>query len=363
MHIITGNDNGGGAIHVFNICKYSSKFENVIGAVGRGYLYDNAIKENLNIVLFKNLKSINEINTYVRENKIDIINFHGAKAFLMHRLFKWRLKAPCVATVHSDYRYDFLNNKIKSILFTPLSKLGIASFKSYICVSTYIKELLENEGFKGKKVVISNGIDTNNIQRSKDLVSIKKSIRVEEKDFAFIMVARLHPVKNHKSLINAFFRLTKDYEDTKLILVGEGELKEQLIEQVESLGIIEKVIFTGFKENSLEIVEACNVSILTSLNEGGSPPLVVLESAIMKVPIISTKVGDIEQVIDDSMGFIIERNTEENIYEAMKEAYLKRECLKSMGETFYHKVVKDYSMERFTSAYYSFYKEVIEKTI
>lgn len=301
-----------------------------------------------------------EINKYVRENSIDIINFHGAKAFLVHKLFKKFFKIPTLATVHSDYRYDFLNNRLKYILFTPLSKLGVKSFDNFACVSRYIKGLLESEGINGRKIVISNGIDTKDRDERIGKKHIRKSLGISEDVFVFVIVARLHPVKNHELLINAFHKLTKEYEDIKLIIVGDGELRSKLINQVDNLNIKNKVIFTGFREDSIDIVRECNISLLTSLSEGGAPPLVVLESAIMKTPIISTKVGDIEEVIDNSMGFIIESNAENEIYKKLKEAYIKKEELKQMGEAFYNKVVTYYSMERFISSYYSFYKSIIE---
>ena len=70
---------------------------------------------------------------------------------------------PTVAVVHSDFRYDFLNNKLKYFIFTPLSIKGLKSFNNYICVSNNLKNLLEEKKFKGSKAVVNNGIDIKKI--------------------------------------------------------------------------------------------------------------------------------------------------------------------------------------------------------
>lgn len=70
----------------------------------------------------------------------------------MHYFLKNKINIPAVATVHSDFRKDFLNSKIKYKIFTPLSKAGLKSFGNYICVSDYIKDILDEENFRGKNL-------------------------------------------------------------------------------------------------------------------------------------------------------------------------------------------------------------------
>ena len=122
LHIISGNDNGGGGKHVLNICdKSNKKFENIIGLLGEGPLYLKAKELGVSYKLFsKKLYNI-ELVKFINQNSISIVNFHGAKPFLVHLILKNKLNVPTVAVVHSDFRYDFLNNKLKYFIFTPLS--------------------------------------------------------------------------------------------------------------------------------------------------------------------------------------------------------------------------------------------------
>ncbi|GAA0747851.1 glycosyltransferase family 4 protein [Clostridium oceanicum] len=301
------------------------------------------------------------IEKYVIKNKIDIVNFHGAKAFLLHKFLKRKLTVPTVATIHSDYRRDFLNNKVKYYLFTPLSVSGVKSFNNYICVSNYIKDLLIKDRFSGNKFVVNNGIDINknNEISRKRIDDLKDELKIKSNDFVYIMIARMHPIKNHKLLIKAFNNLAKEYDNIKLLLLGDGEEKENIENQVKTLGIDKKVIFAGFKTNILDYLSFSNVSILTSFSEGGSPPLVILESALKKIPVIASKVGDIEEIVNGENGFLIDPKSCEDIYNKMKKCYLTKKKLDVLGNKLYYDVCNKYSIDKFCKAYYHCYNSIV----
>ena len=363
IQIISGNDNGGGGNHVLNLAYYSKdKFKCVIGAIGDGALYEKAKEMGIEVVKFEKNSAYNgDIIKYIRENNVDIINFHGAKAFFMHYFLKNKIGIHSVATIHSDYKKDFLNSKFKHMFFTPLSIKGLKSFDYYICVSKYIKTLLENDNFKGMKFVVNNGLDYDSIKVTQTKDSIREKMNIGTKDFVYVNVARMHPIKNHLNLIEAFSRLKKEIKDIKLILVGDGELEEKIKERVENLGLEKDIIFTGFSENAIDFVNSSDISILTSFSEGGSPPLVVLESAAVKKPFICSKVGDIEETINEETGFLIESCSIEDIYFKMKEAYFKKEKLNVMGQNLYSDAKNKYSMDSFCSKYYNAYTKILSE--
>lgn len=361
LQIISGNDNGGGGNHVLNLTIYSKdKFHCIIGTIGGGPLYEKAKESGVDIVQFSSKVAYDgTLLSYVKENNIDIINFHGAKAFFMHLFLKSKLQIPSAATIHSDYKKDFINNRIKQIFFTPLSIVGLKSFKYYICVSNYIKKLVEQDNFKGNKYVVNNGLDYNSIDIAKDKNEVRKLYNIEDKDFVYVNVARMHPIKNHLGLIEAFKKLKGEKKDTKLILVGDGELEESIKEKIHNLGLDKDIILTGFIDNPLDIVNAADIGILTSFSEGGSPPLVLLESAALKKSFICSMVGDVEETIDNKSGFLVNADSVDSIYERMLEAYDKKEKLDDMGENLYKFVKERYSMESFCSKYHEVYKEIL----
>lgn len=360
LHIISGNDNGGGGNHVLNICsKDNNKFENVIGCIGDGPLYSKVKTMDVKYKFFDDKINNKAIVSYVKQKSIDIVDFHGAKPFLMHLILKNKLTVPVVATVHSDYRYDFLNNKLKYYIFTPLSALGLRNFNNYICVSNNLKKILDTQKFKGNMAVVNNGIDINSIKIFSSKEEIRKKYKIKEDEFLFIMVARIHPIKNHKEVIKAFSKLVNEFNNIKLLLVGDGETKDELEKLIAELSLADKVILTGAVSNPLDFINASNVSVIASLSEGGAPPLTVLESGIMKKALIYTAVGDLQEILDKSSGYLIENTTSDSIYASMKKAYLDTNEICNKGEKLYDIVVNKFTMDNFWQKYFEFYNKLI----
>jgi len=362
LHIISGNDNGGGGKHVLNICsKCNKNFENIIGCIGEGPLYSKAKVMDVNYKLFSKKLYNMELVNFINHNAINIVNFHGAKPFLLHLILKKKLNIPTVAVVHSDFRYDFLNNKLKYFIFTPLSIRGLKSFSNYICVSNNLKVLLEEKKIEGSKAVVSNGINIKESSIGTTAKNIRNSLKLEEQEFVYVMVARFHPIKNHKEVILAFRKLTIELNDVKLILVGDGELRAELEKLILELKLEDKVIMVGNVSNPIDYINAASVSVLASLSEGGSPPLTVLESGVVKKPLIYTEVGDLESILDEDSGYKVIHKNNENIYKAMKEAYLDRNNLNAKGENLYNIVVNNFTIKTFWSNYFEIYKNILKK--
>lgn len=361
LQVITGTDNGGGGNHVINICLNNINNMNCsLCLIGNGVLYEKA--QELHIpVSYYSFKELLEgkLVEYIEKNKIDIVNFHGAKANFLYFMISHKIKVPCTVTIHSDYRYDFINSKFKRVFFTPLNILGLKKYKSYICVSEYLKNLINKNNFKGNKYVIPNGISLENHYFKQDKNSIRDMYNISKNEFLYSMVGRMHPIKNHEGLIDAFFKLHMEIEDVKLMLLGFGDLEERLKEKVKKLNIEDKVIFAGFKENILDYINASDVGVLTSFSEGGAPPLAVLETAIMKKTIVCSKVGDMESIITESDGFLVDPYDVEDIYNKMKCAYRNKDKLELMGENLYNKIIYEYSLDNFWKRYFDAYSKIL----
>lgn len=361
LQVITGNDNGGGGNHVINICLNNiSEMKCSLCLIGDGALYEKAkeLKIPVTYYSFKELLC-GKLIEHIEKNKIDIINFHGAKANFLYFMIAHKIKAPCVVTIHSDYRYDFINSKLKKIFFTPLSILGLKKYKNYICVSQHLKNLISKNNFKGNKYVIPNGISLEKVSLKQDRNSIRNMYNISKNEFLYSMVGRMHPIKNHEGLIDAFFKLQIEIKDVKLMLLGFGDLEERLKEKVEKLNIQDKVIFTGFKEDILDYINASDIGVLTSFSEGGAPPLAVLETALMRKTIICSKVGDMESIISENDGFLVNPYDVNDIYDKIRYAYMNRYKLELMGENLYNKVKHEFSLDNFWRRYFEVYSKIL----
>jgi len=362
LHIISGDDSGGAKTHLLTLCRNSGNlFENVVGCINEGALFQEAQSMGLEALVFEqksrcDMRIVKEIKQYVLSHNIDIVNFHGARANFLYMFVEDSTGFHAVTTMHSDYRYDFINNKIKYALFTPLNILALKRFRNFICVSDRIKNLLEEKNFKGNKYVVRNGIDVNmhiNVSREE----LRRKCDIPEDAFVYTMVARMHPVKNHIGLIEAGAILARELDDFRILLVGSGDYKRKVEEKVSSLNMEKFFIFAGHQNNPLDYINAGDVNILTSFNE--TFPIVILEGALVKKAAICSNVGDIGQLLSEKTGFVVNPDSPEDIYAGMKEAYKKRNKLKEMGEQLYHEVVENYGVDKFCERYYNAYKSIL----
>ena len=132
----------------------------------------------------------------------------------------------------------------------------------------------------------------------------------------FVSVGRLHTRKGYHKLMDAHHKLLKEGFGHSVVIIGDGEELPNLLLQQKNLGVEETFIFAGNKMNPYPYIKNADFFIMPSESEAW--PLVISEALILQKPIIATRVGDVELMIeDDKTGHLIRYDTSE-IYEAMK---------------------------------------------
>lgn len=132
----------------------------------------------------------------------------------------------------------------------------------------------------------------------------------------FVSVGRLHTRKGYHKLMDAHHKLLKEGFGHSVVIIGDGEELPNLLAQQKKLGVEQTFILAGNKMNPYPYTKNADFFILPSESEAW--PLVISEALILQKPIIATRVGDIDLMIEDGKtGHLIRYETSE-IYEAMK---------------------------------------------
>ncbi len=156
----------------------------------------------------------------------------------------------------------------------------------------------------------------------------------EVKPLVFVTTCRLVPIKNLEKLIDAFAKLRQGVCEghIELWIVGEGPLKESLVQQVNQLGIQDSVKFLGFQENVFQFLEQADVFVLPSLREGSSVSLA--EAMSYGLPSIVTEIGGAREILGDShSGLLVDPFSTDAIFSAMLSmCKLSEEEIKEMGK-------------------------------
>lgn len=139
-------------------------------------------------------------------------------------------------------------------------------------------DLINNFGIRNIEI-INNPIDIEEIKKLKD-----EEVTNNLRKFTFITVGRLDRGKNHELMINAFFSLKN--RNTQLFIIGDGELKNKLQNQIKTLKLEEQVFLLGKKKNPYKYLSKADCFLFSSNHEGF--PNVILEALACNLPIIST---------------------------------------------------------------------------
>ncbi|HKW89262.1 MAG TPA: glycosyltransferase [Candidatus Acidoferrales bacterium] len=153
--------------------------------------------------------------------------------------------------------------------------------------------------------VIPNGIPTKDFTHrgvSRSEWRTKQGFRADQ--VLFVCVARFAPQKNHAMLLKAFAQGPASNSNAYLVLVGEGILRIAVEEQAKELGIAGRVRFLGLRTDMPDVLGAMDVFVLSSDWEGN--PLSVMEAMASGLPIISTAVGGVPDLILNGIeGFLV----------------------------------------------------------
>lgn len=158
-----------------------------------------------------------------------------------------------------------------------------------------------------KAVVIANPVDDSIPERF-----------VGARSRRIVSVGRLHKVKNHAMLIDAFSEFSRHFTDYELHIYGQGELEQELKEQAKRLGISEKVVWHGFCEDVKEKIRDAAIFVLSSNNEGISNSM--LEALSMGIPTIATDCpigGSRVYITPEENGLLIPVDDRKALTEAM----------------------------------------------
>lgn len=163
---------------------------------------------------------------------------------------------------------------------------------------------------------------------------IRKKSEEKIRDFknrpVFVSVGRLHTRKGYHKLMDAHHKLLKEGFEHSVVIIGDGEELPNLLAQQKKHGVEETFILAGNKMNPYPYIKNADFFILPSESEAW--PLVISEALILQKPIIATRVGDVDLMIEDGKtGHLIRYETSE-IYEAMKKFLTDKTFVQNIKE-------------------------------
>lgn len=188
--------------------------------------------------------------------------------------------------------------------------------------------------------VIYNPIDVEKVIRLSGCEVIRLS---EDKFFTIAVCGRLTEQKRLDRVIRLARRIKGEALPIKIQLIGDGDLKDELMKLTKLSGVEDRVEFLGFQRNPFPYVKAADMLLSTSGYEGFS--LVICEAMALGVPVVATKTAGPMEILDnDNYGLLCDHD-DESIYQAVKRMYEDVELRRHYAEVGRERV-KEFSVER-----------------
>lgn len=208
--------------------------------------------------------------------------------------------------------------------------------------------------------LIFNGIDIKKFKDKDTKYKNRETLEIPREAFVIGMVGRLTKQKSPETFVEISKEIIKDIKNSYFILVGDGELKEEVEKLIKEAGIEDKFMITGWVNNSEDYIVTFDIGLLTSSWEGFG--LVIAEYMASKVPVIVSAVGGINDIIvHGENGFKVQNN---NVYDYLKYINLLKDnekLRKYIIDNAYKEVNEKYDMDRVVKEHEEIYSILLKK--
>ena len=262
-----------------------------------------------------------EVYKYIKNVNPDVVHIHIVAEYCILPLLLMHRKVKFFQTIHIDIRKAFKSIKRKFVLYT----FGLFHMLHYVTISKTNYMDMCNRYHFCKNSLIYNGRAS--IYKSESFSQVQVEIdnfRSTAETKVFLHIARCEEQKNQELLIRAFNNIVSKGVNAVLIIIGAGFYDTERGCHLRGIAC-DKVFFLGTKNNIGDYFYCCDVFCLSSLYEG--MPITAIEAILCGVPVISTPVCGVIDVIENGRNGLIAKDFSEKAYEECLMTYfLKSNC-------------------------------------
>ncbi|NIM19914.1 MAG: glycosyltransferase [Candidatus Latescibacteria bacterium] len=190
----------------------------------------------------------------------------------------------------------------------------------------------------------------------------RKKLAVDEGVYLMGSVSRLDPVKDHRTMLEAFKEVAAERDDCLFMIIGDGPERERIKYSIGGLGLEGKVVMPGFIDDIPAVLPALDLFLQPSIEEGLS--LTILEAAASRIPIIATPVGGTPEIIVDGVtGILVEARNAVALAAAMNRFLEDPDHFRKLANNAKQRIEELFSLEKMVSSYHAMYRAAIDERV
>jgi glycosyltransferase involved in cell wall biosynthesis len=290
---------------------------------------------------------------FVRSKHVDLIVTNGIKCHVIGSIVSSMTGAKLIWHVR-----DFIETGLARFLLTSMGRF----FPDRIITnSDAVGSFFVNSG---RTETVYNGVDLARFDSEVDGGRIRSEFKLGKDNMLIGTIGHFAPLKGYEQLLEAMEKVVGEGFDVKLALVGDSiyphsnTYKQKILSLVNSMGLRDRIIFTGFRDDIPELLASFDLFVLPSRSEGFGR--VNLEAMAMGKPVISTSVGGIPEVVSDEItGILVPPGNSTALSHAIMRLLSDSHLRKSMGRKGRRRVEEQFSLQAHVQRIEEIYQAIL----
>lgn len=286
---------------------------------------------------------------FIRTHRIDLVHANGSRCMIYSGIAARLCGVPVVWHVRV-MESDLILDRFLASLSTRIVVNSQAVSRRFF----FLSERRE------KVSVVYNGVDLSEFAQNISGDNIRREFEIGPDENVICHVGRLVEYKGHRTFLEAVKRVVEEVQDVRVLIVGEGELEQELKDLSQRLSLTRYVIFCGYRKDIPQVMAASTILVLSSVGEHFGR--VLIEAMAMGKPVVATRGGGVpEIVIDGRTGILVEPQDPDmmaqGILTLLKDPLLSH----TLGKEGYRRVVERFSLHTHVNEVEKIYESLLNK--
>jgi glycosyltransferase involved in cell wall biosynthesis len=207
------------------------------------------------------------------------------------------------------------------------------------------RALIERDGLSPEQVVaFPIGIDVEEFHPAVPARNLRQELRLAPQHRLVGLISYLRSYKGHDYFVQAATTVLSRAQDVTFLIVGEGPEEEHIRSQIARAGLSQRVLMLGFRQDLLDVFRSLDIFVMPSV-EGDTIPQVLMQAMALGLPVVSTTVGSIPDVVlDGQTGCIVPPRDASALAEKIDKLLESQDLRRALGEKARQLVVSNYSL-------------------
>ena len=348
---------GGAQRYVFDLSRsLSAKQFDIFVICGAGQTLKTKLQEHgiktiewpeldRDLSLLKDLKVFFRLINFLNQHRPDVIHLNSSKIGLLGSLAGRLVGIKKIIFTAHGWVFNENRSYLYRLIFKFLQWITVITSHQTIAVSQKTKKDIINWPFiKTKIKVIYNGVDQFDIlpqKLARNFLIKKTNLPTNQSVIWLGTLAELHPNKGLDLGVKAMVQIP----NIIFFIIGEGDDKQKLEKLIRENSLSDRIFLLGFIPDARKYLKAFDIFILPSRTE--ALPYTILEAGYANLPVVTTKVGGLPEIIDDQKnGLLVKSEDINDLKEKINLLASNEELSERLGRNLHQAVTKDFSLDQ-----------------